>query len=347
MAFLAAYIIRRLLLLPVILLGITLIIFSMIWMLGPERLVSTYVKSPEALKSDDAVDRLIKKYGLDEPIPVQYVKWLGNLLQGDLGYSNIAKKPVAEAIAERLPYTIELALFAVVPVIWGGIFLGVISGTHHNRPLDHGIRIFSLVGWSMPDFVFGLIILLVFYTILGWFPPGYLSISMEGVLRSPEWHSYTHMATIDSLLNLRFDVFLDALRHLVGPILTLAYLWWAYVLRITRSSMLEVLKKDYIRTARAKGLPEKVVINKHAKRNALIPVVTVAGGMLVSLLAGVVIVESVFNRPGLGRFTAQAATQLDYFSILGSALFYSLILVIVNLVVDISYAFIDPRIRLS
>ncbi|MFW6262676.1 MAG: ABC transporter permease [Thermotogota bacterium] len=342
-----AYIIRRLLILPIILLGITLIIFSMIWMLGPDRLLASYIKSPEALKTDDAKERLIAKYGLDQPIPQQYLKWLGNILQGDFGYSNIAKKPVQEAIAERIPYTIELAMWAIIPVIVGGIWLGVISGTHHNQPLDHGIRIFSLIGWSMPDFVFGLLILLLFYTILGWFPPGYLSYESEAVLRSPEWTRYTNMATIDSILNWNFDIFIDAFRHLLGPIMTIAYLWWAYVLRITRSSMLEVLKKDYIRTARAKGLSEQVVINKHARKNALIPVVTVAGGMLVALLAGVVIVESVFNRPGLGRFTAQAATQLDYFSILGSALVFSIILVLVNLIVDISYAFIDPRIRLS
>ena len=342
-----AYIIRRLLILPIILIGITLIIFSMIWMLGPDRLLASYIKSPEALKTPDAKERLIAKYGLDQPTVVQYFKWLGNILQGDFGYSNIAKKPVQEAIAERIPYTLELAMWAIIPVIVGGVWLGVLSGTHHNQPLDHGIRIFSLIGWSMPDFVFGLLILLLFYTILGWFPPGYLSYESEAVLRSGEWHRYTNMATIDSILNGNFKIFIDAFRHLIGPILTIAYLWWAYVLRITRSSMLEVLKKDYIRTARAKGLSEKVVINKHARKNALIPVVTVAGGMLVSLLAGVVIVESVFNRPGLGRFTAQAATQLDYFSILGSALVFSVILVLVNLIVDISYAFIDPRIRLS
>ena len=342
-----AYIIRRLLILPIILIGITLIIFSMIWMLGPDRLLASYIKSPEALKTPDAKERLIAKYGLDQPIPQQYLKWLGNIVRGDFGYSNIAKKPVQEAIAERIPYTLELAMWAIIPVIVGGVWLGVVSGTHHNQPLDHGIRIFSLIGWSMPDFVFGLLILLLFYTILGWFPPGYLSYESESVLRSAEWTRYTNMATIDSMLNGNFSIFIDAFRHLIGPILTIAYLWWAYVLRITRSSMLEVLKKDYIRTARAKGLAEKVVINKHARKNALIPVVTVAGGMLVSLLAGVVIVESVFNRPGLGRFTAQAATQLDYFSILGSALVFSIILVLVNLIVDISYAFIDPRIRLS
>jgi len=316
-------------------------------MLGPDRLLASYIKSPEALKTEDAKERLIAKYGLDEPTVVQYFKWLGNILQGDFGYSNIAKKPVQEAIAERIPYTLELAMWAIIPVIVGGIWLGVLSGTHHNRPLDHGIRIVSLIGWSMPDFVFGLLVLLLFYTILGWFPPGYLSYESEAVLRSAEWTRYTNMATIDSILNWNFSVFIDAFRHLLGPILTISYLWWAYVLRITRSSMLEVLKKDYIRTARAKGLAEKVVINKHARKNALIPVVTVAGGMLVSLLAGVVIVESVFNRPGLGRFTADAATQLDYFSILGSAMVFSIILVLVNLIVDISYAFIDPRIRLS
>jgi len=342
-----AYIIRRLLILPIMLLGITMIIFSMIWMLGPERLIGAYIKSPEALRSNDAQERLIRKYGLDQPFYVQYGKWLGNLLQGDLGYSNVGRTAVTKAIGSRLPYTAELAIYSIIPVVVVGIWLGVIAGARHNTFWDHGIRIFAIIGWSLPDYVFGLLVLLVFYSFLGWFPPGYLSESSMAVLRSDEWRTVTKFATIDSLINGRLDIFVDAFRHLIAPIITISYLWWAFILRITRSSMLEVLRKDYVRTARAKGLPEKVVINKHVRRNAMIPVATVSGGMIVQLFAGTVIVETVFARPGLGKFTADAAVQLDYFSIIGSALFFSFILIVANLVVDISYALIDPRIRLK
>jgi len=344
---LAAYIIRRLLILPLILLGVTFLIFSMIWSLGPERLIGTYVKSPEALKSESAVERIIEKYGLNEPLPVQYAKWLGNVFQGDFGYSNVGRTGVREAITARLPYTAELAVYSIIPVVAVGIWLGVVAGKNQNKFKDHSIRIFAIIGWSLPDYVFGLLILLVFYSILGWFPPGYLSQESLDVLRSDTWTSVTKFATIDAIINWRWDIFVDAIRHLIAPIITLSYLWWAFLLRITRSSMLEVMRKDYVRTARAKGLSEKVVINKHVKRNAMIPVATVAGGMIVQLFAGAVIVETIFSRPGLGNFTASAAVQLDYFSIIGSAMFFSTILILANLVVDISYALIDPRIRLS
>jgi peptide/nickel transport system permease protein len=254
---------------------------------------------------------------------------------------------VKDAILNRLPWTVELALYSIVPVVFVGIWLGVIAAVNRDKFLDHFVRIFAVVGWSFPDFVFGLIVLMVFYSILGWFTPGNLSLWADQVIKSPEFRRFTSIVTIDALLNGRFDVFVDGLRHLVAPILTLSWLWWAYLLRITRSSMLEVLTKEYIRTARAKGLAERVVINKHARRNAMIPVVTVGGGMVIQLFAGTVIVEMVFNRTGMGSFTATAATQLDYAYIMASTLFYSLILVIGKLVIDILYAVVDPRVRLG
>ena len=302
-----AYIIRRLLLMPLILIGVTLIIFSMIWALGPDRLLASYIKSPEALKTPDAAERLIKKYGLDEPMPVQYLKWLGNILQGDFGYSMVGKKGVLPAMLERFPYTLELTIYAIIPVILVAIWLGVVSAVHQNKFIDQFIRVFALVGWSLPDFVFGLLLLLVFYSLLGWFPPGMVNTQFDLIMRSAEWNKITSMPTIDALLNGRLDIFVDALRHLILPVMTLAYLWWAYLLRITRSSMLEVLRKDYIRTARAKGVPENIVIQKHAKKNAMIPVLTVAGGSVIGLLGGTVFVETIFSRVGMGRFLALQA----------------------------------------
>jgi peptide/nickel transport system permease protein len=328
--------------------GVTLIIFSFTEILGPEKMISAYVNPNVFDKlSNEDIDRLIEKYGLNDPMWTRYFKWLGGVLKGELGWSVTAKQPVADAIKERIPYTIELALYAFIPVIAVGIWLGVTAAVNRDKFIDHFIRIFAIVGWSLPDFVFGLIVLMIFYSVLGWFPPGTLSDWADSIVKSDSFHKITHLLTIDALLNGRLDVFWDALRHLIGPILTISWLWWAYLLRITRSSMLEVLGKEYVRTARAKGVPEKEVIHKHAKKNAMIPVVTVAGAMVIGLLAGTVIVEVIFNRVGMGRFTAQAATQLDYAAILGSTLFYSTLLVVGNLIIDILYAILDPRIRLG
>jgi peptide/nickel transport system permease protein len=345
---LTAYIIRRLLLLPLILFGITLIIFGMMQLLGPDKLLAAYVNPNTFDKlSNEELEALKEKYGLNDPMIVRYAKWLNGVLHGDLGWSVVGKMPVKDALLQRIPYTAELALYAVFPVVGVGIWLGIIAAVHRDKFIDHAIRIFAVVGWSFPDFVFGLFVLMIFYSWLGWLPPGNLSLWAEEVVKSPDFHRFTRLLTLDALLNGRFDVLWDALRHLIGPIMTISWLWWAYLLRITRSSMLEVLNKEYIRTARAKGLDEKVVIYKHARRNALIPVTTVGGAMVINLFAGTVIVEVIFNRTGLGRFTASAATQLDYAAIMGSALFYSTILVLGNLVIDVLYAVIDPRIRLG
>lgn len=340
------YIIRRILFLPLVLLGTTALIFLATSFLSPYQLVATYITNPAELKNQN-LDLLVKKYHLADPMPVKYVRWLKNLSRGELGYSVSANMPVAEAIKKRFPATLELVIFAVVPVVFGGIWLGALSAKHHNKLIDHATRIFAIIGWSLPDFVFGLLVLMVFYGLLGWFPPGRLSVWAESVLYSGSFHQYTGMNTVDAILNGRFDIFLDAIRHMVAPTITLAYLWWAFILRITRSSMLEVLNADYVRTARAKGLAERLVVKRHARRNALIPVTTVAGLMVIGLLAGVVIVETVFNYKGFGLLTATAAQQLDYTCLLGTALFFGVLLVLANLVVDILYALIDPRVRLE
>lgn len=343
-----AYILRRLLVLPIMLLGVTIIVFSMMQILGPDKLLSAYVDPNKAEKlTIKELEMLKERYGLNDPLVIRYGKWIGNTLQGDLGWSQVGRAPVLDSIVSRFPYTIELAIYSVIPIIGIGIWLGVLAAVKHNSFIDQFVRIFAIVGWSFPDYVFALLIILVFYSWLGWFPPGILSVQMEQVVNSAGYHQFTRLLTFDGLLNGRLDVFWDALRHIIGPILTLSYIQWAYLLRITRSSMLEVLRKDYVRTARAKGLDEKVVINKHAKRNALIPVVTVAGQLLIGLLMGVIIVEAVFNRPGLGSFVAQSASQLDYASVMGALLFSAAIMIVGNLIIDISYAFIDPRIRLE
>ena len=351
------YIIRRLLLVPLLLFGTTILIFGVIQFLTPTERSALYM--PDIPKNEAAWETANKKYCLDCPIYVQYWNWLfgrkdpftgdihGGILRGEFGYSRTGHSYVSDMIAQRFPATMELAIWSVGPIIGIGIFLGVIAAVNHNRFIDQVTRVFSIVGWSFPTFVFGLLVLMIFYANLQWFPPGRLSDWALQVVNSDSFRQYTHMNTFDALLNLRFDIFLDSLRHLILPIITLSYLNWALLLRVTRSSMLETLRQDYVTTARAKGLSERVVINKHARPNALIPVATIGGFTIVALLNGVVITETIFNYPGIGRAAAQAATQLDVITVLGFALFNGLILVTANLVVDVLYVFIDPRVTLE
>ena len=200
-------------------------------------------------------------------------------------------------------------------------------------------------GFFDTTFVFGLVVLMLFYARLQWFPPGRLSDWAGQVVQASSFVHYTGMNTIDALLNGRLDIFLDALRHLVLPILTLAYIQWALLLKVTRSSMLESLRQDYVTTARAKGLSERAVINRHARPNAMIPVITISGFTIVGLLNGVIITETIFNYPGIGSIAAAAAVNLDVLTVLGFTLFNGLILLVANLVVDVMYAVIDPRVR--
>jgi len=351
-----AYILRRLLTLPLLIITVTMLIFVMLSLLTPYERAALYVK--DIPKRQGAMEGLIKKYGLDDPIPVQYWRWMagfkdpdtgerkGGVAFGDLGWSKTGKGSVAEVIARRLPATAELALWTAIPMLGIGIWLGVVSAMNHNQPIDQVLRVFSIVGWSIPTFVFGLLVLMFFYGQLGWFPPGRLSDWALQVVRSPEFINYTNMYTIDALMNARMDVFWDATRHLVLPVITLAYLSWAYLLRVTRSSMLETLMQDYIRTARSKGMREELVIRRHALQNALIPVITVGALMLIGLLNGVVITETIFDISGMGSFMAESATSLDVVSVLGVALFSCVILIFGNLIVDVLYGVIDPRIRL-
>jgi len=214
--------------------------------------------------------------------------------------------------------------------------------------LDQTIRVTAIIGWSLPTFIFGLFVLFIFYGILGWLPPGRLSVwAQDIVYTGVNFKSYTHLVTIDALLNGNIPIFLDALRHLIAPIITLSYISWAGLLRITRSSMLETLRKDYVRTARAKGVDEHTVIHLHAQKNAMIPVMTMAGMMIIGMLGGVVITETVFTYPGLGFWAASSAQQLDYGSVISFALLFAVAMVVGNLIVDISYALIDPRVRLE
>lgn len=341
----SAYIIRRLLILPIILWGLTLLIYLMMSLLSPYERAALYVR--DIPKREGSIEEVLHKYGLDKPVWEQYLDWLGRTLQGNMGWSKVGGQKVEEALHQYVPVTVELALWSFVPMVTIGVWLGVQAAVHQNSFVDHLARIFSIIGWSIPVFVFGLIMLMIFYARLDWFPSGRLSNWAEAIVQAGSFHRYTGMNTFDSLLNGRLDVFVDALRHLVMPVITLSYMNWALILRVTRSAMLETLRQDYVTTARAKGLAERVVIDEHARPNAMISVITVAGLTLVTLLNGAVITETIFNLRGIGWFLANAASNLDVISVLGVALFSAVVMVGGNLVVDILYGFADPRVRMT
>jgi dipeptide transport system permease protein len=342
---LRSYIIRRVLLLIPVLFGVTLFIFGITAFFSPVQRAALYVHDVKQLAD---LPRIIQLYGLDRPIVAQYGTWLGQVLRGNLGWSKVAGMPVWNAIWQFLPATLELVIFAVPLIILIGIFLGSRAAAHKDKPVDHATRLMAIAGWSLPSFWLGLLLIMVFYGYFtGLLPPGRLGLQMDTVVNSVAFHRYTHINTIDAILNLNGSVLLDALRHLILPVITLSVINVAFIMRLMRSSMLEALGKGYVLTARAKGLPERVVVNKHARRNALIPVITVSGYLFAGLASGAVITETIFNYKGIGYWAWQSAVNLDISSILGFAMFTAVLFVLVNLVVDILYTRVDPRVRLG
>ena len=341
-----AYIGRRILLLPVVTFLATILIFAIISILpAGVRVVAFVGEDPRAIRQ---LDQIIEKYHLNDPFPIQYWNWISQVFQGNLGYSQSFSMKVKEALLKFIPATFELVLATVLPLVLLGIWMGVQSAVHHNHPIDHITRFMSITGWSLPTFVCGLVLLMLFYGGLGWFGAGRLSNTSTLITNNPElFKSFTGMNTLDAILNGRWDIFWDAVQHLILPAITLSYVSWALIVRITRSSMLNALREDYVTTARAKGLTENVVIHKHAQRNAMIPVITISGYLIAGLLGGVAITETIFNYKGLGYFFVSAANQLDMPAVLGFTLFSGLLWVFANLAVDILYSYIDPRVRLD
>jgi len=334
------YIVRRLLLLIPVLLGVSILVFALTRVTGNP--AAAYITEKMTIEQVEAITESLH---LNDPVYIQYFYWLGGMLQGDWGISKVnADEPVTKSIAEFFPATFELTMVSIIFAIIIGIALGTISAVRRDKPIDHATRLLALSGVSIPVFVLALILQFVFYYHLGWFPSGG-RISDQYIIEG--FTNYTNFYLIDSLLNGRFDMFLNVAWHLVLPAITLAFGTIAIITRMMRSSMLEVLSQDYIKTARSKGLPEKTVINKHARRNALIPTTTIIGLAFGGLLAGAVLTESIFYWPGLGRWSVAALLVNDWASILGFTVLIAIVFVLANLIVDILYAYLDPRVRLG
>lgn len=332
------FIIRRLLLLVPALIGVSLITFLISHVVpgDPARLMAG-MEAPESV-----VQAIRKDMGLDRPPHIQYLEYMKRLLRGDLGRSVLNRQPVSKNLRAFFPATVELALAAFGIAALIGVPLGVITAVKKNGLMDHILRVASLAGVAFPMFWVGIILLLLFYFELGWLPIGgrvdyALSIS-EG------FKPITQFMLLDSLLTGQWAVFSDALRHLILPAVTLAFGPLARLMRFTRAAMLEVLNAAYIQTARAKGLSERVVLLRHALRNALIPTITVMGMTMGYMLGGSVLVETIFGWPGLGKYAYDSIVFLDYPSIVAVALLATVVFMLCNLVVDVLYVFLDPRI---
>lgn len=320
--------------------GITVIVFLISNVVPVDPIYSVLGDQADIL-SPEQIRQMKQVLGLDRPLHEQYVAYLRRLLQGDLGMSLFTQKPVSYELATRFPATLELAIIAFMIMLAIGVPVGIFSAVKKDTAMDTVARIMSLTGLAIPSFFLALLLLLAFYVNFGWIEPFRLSQGM------PSPPAVTGMFTIDSLLAGKIDVFLDALRHIIAPAFVLGFSASALISRLTRASMLEVLGQDYIRTAKVKGLVDRVITYKHALRNALIPTVTQAGVSLGSLFSGAVITETVFSWPGVGGFAAKAALSFDFPSIMGVAILIATIFVSMNLVVDLLYGYLDPRIRVE
>jgi len=330
---------------------VTLILFFIILQLPVEKRVQVYVPASNPnLKPEEyasLIEHTIERYGLDKPFHIQYVNWMRNLVQGQWGYSPTWGQPVLEGLRHRAPATIELGLFAMIPSIILALVLGRMAARNQNRFLDYILRAVAFMGWAFPSFILGLILMNLFYARLDWFPIGRLSVWASPIVNSDDFRAYTGMHTVDALLNGNLRVFCDAVRHLVLPGLTLAAAQWALLARIMRGSLLEVLTQGYITTARAKGLRERRVVNLHAGRNAVLPMISTAGVATSMLLSSVVVIEVVFNFHGVGRWSVAAIKGSDIPVAVGFVLFSCTVAVLASLIADILYAVVDPRVRLD
>jgi peptide/nickel transport system permease protein len=344
------YILRRLLTLPLIMFLVTLLLFLLMLLVPVRQRVMIYLPSTRtnlsAERFENLVQTTIQRRGLDEPLPVQYINWVRELVGGEWGYSPYWRQTVLEGLQQRAPATIELTVFALFPSILLAIVLGSQGARRVGRLPDHVIRAAAFVAWAFPPFVLALLLMNVFYGWLGWFPPERASLWAGSIINSEAFHSYTGLLTVDALLNANPAIFWDAIRHLILPAFTLALTEWALLTRIMRSSLLNVLREDYITTARAKGVHERTLVGYHARRNAILPVISAGGAVTSMLITGIVVIEVVFNLNGVGRWAIKAILQSDVPVAVGFALFSCATTVLASLLADVLYAVVDPRIRL-
>jgi peptide/nickel transport system permease protein len=330
------YFVRRLALFIVVIIGVVTVTFLLSHVIPADPV--------GAILGENAPPELVKKterlLGLNLPLHQQYIRYLKGIVHWDFGIALRTQNPVSKDLKTYFPATLELVSLAMLIAIMGGIGIGILSAVKRNKMPDNISRVFSLVGISMPAFWLGLLLILILYYHLGLIPAGG---RLSPRISPPP--TVTGLYTIDSLIAGEFRTFWDALYHLLGPALVLGWIQTAYIGRVTRSSMLEVFNEEYIRTARVKGLAERVVIFRHAFRNAAIPVITMVGISFGYLLEGSVLTETVFGYPGLGRYSVNSFLSLDLNAVVGSITLIAICYALSNLIVDLLYGFLDPRVK--
>ncbi|MCX8188829.1 MAG: ABC transporter permease [Nitrososphaeria archaeon] len=333
------YILKRIFFGILVIFGVLTLTF-LITKIIPQNPVAVWL-GLEGMQYPELVKQVTELWKLDRPIWEQYIYYVGNVLRGDFGRSSWSRGPVIADLAARFPATVELSIFAFLIAMSIAIPTGILSAVYRDKPIDHFSRILSVVGISGPSFWWGIIFLYIFYLQLGFAGSGRIGEGMSPPI------TVTGFYLIDSLIEGRLDKFIDVLSHIFLPALTLGIGATGFTSRLTRSALLEVLRKDYIKTARMKGLRERVVIYRHALRNALIAPVTYMGLLFGSMLGGSVFVETVFTWRGMGQYIVTAIFASDYPALLATTLVIAIIYSVANIIVDLLYTVIDPRVRVG
>ncbi|HYJ25717.1 MAG TPA: ABC transporter permease [Acidimicrobiia bacterium] len=328
------YIGRRLLGLPLVIIMVSVLVFALTRIGGTP--IGPYL---EPGMTDEEIAALEERFNLDEPLPMQYLAWLGGVVQGDLGWSAVAAAPVVDVFRQRIPASFELGAFAALWAVTLGVGLGTFAARRRNRVGDQVAGVVAVGGASMPTFWLGIVLLIIFWSYLGWFPHGRSDPDIWASIPHP-----TNFYTIDAIVAGNVNALKDALWHLVLPALTLGYAAVGIVTRMMRSSLLEEMGKDYVDAARARGLPENLVVRRHARRNAFIPTITIIGLSIGIMFEGTVVVETIFGWPGLGSWMASSVLSGDQGTTLAFVIFTSILFVTINMLVDVMYGYLDRRV---
>jgi peptide/nickel transport system permease protein len=346
------FVIYRLLAIPLTLLVITLVLYGFVMLTPPEVRATLYFPSgfnPDRMTPEQVArytEHIIQLYHLREPFPIQYTLWASRLVRGDWGWSPVLNEDVLPALLRRTPVTLELTIYSLLIIIPLGIISGVLAGSRKNSSADHRFRSLAFFATSTPPFILAIVLMSIFYVMLHWFPPERISTHTSREMAQPAYQVFTGLLTVDGLLNGRADISLDALRHLVLPVITLSLVHWATLGRVTRARVIEELQKDYILAGRARGIPNAKITWRHALRNSLAPAMTSVQLSAAALFTGVFIVEVIYNFKGVSSLVPAAMQgETDAATVLGFAVYSVVVVLAVMFVMDLIQALLDPRVR--
>jgi ABC-type dipeptide/oligopeptide/nickel transport system permease component len=344
------FLIRRFLLIPVSLLIITMVLYGGVMLTPPEARAELYMPKTNRPLTEEQIERIrnltIERFHLRDPFHIQYLLWVKSLVQGSWGYSPSLKEDVLPALLRRTPVTLELALYSLLLFVPLGLVCGLVAGWKPKSAFDNILRPIAYISTSMPVFIFALLLMVIFYVNLHWFSPERISMPLSFEIKEAGFHNYTGLLSIDSLLNLRLDIFLDSLRHLFMPVLALSIYHWATLSRVIRATVMGERNKEYIVSARARGVSEQKVLWKHAFSNVLSPTLTSVGISAATILSGVFVVEIIFGFRGISEVLVNSISGLpDAPAALGFAVYSVIIILLLMFFIDVLQAVLDPRVR--